>query len=378
MKLYPTLLLGACLLLPPAAAQAKIEKSAWGETADHRKVDLYTLRNAHGLSAGISTFGGTIVTLEVPDRYGKFADIVRGFDTLDGYTAPANAAYYYGAIIGRFANVIKDAQFTLDGKTYHLAANSGANNLHGGPIGFNKRVWSAAALDGSSPSLVLRYVSPDGESNFPGTLDVTVTYTLTADDSLRMDYRASTDKPTVVNLTNHSYFNLKGHAGGDVLSHRLQIMADTVTLRDPTGAPDGKTEAVKGTGFDFRTPTDIGAHIGDSDPQIAAGPGFNQNYILQGKAGTLRLAARVVEPQTGRVLEMLTTQPGVQLFTANFPVTISGKGGARYAAHGAFCLETQHYPNSPNIAGFPSTTLRPGEQFHEVTVFRFWTMRHGS
>jgi aldose 1-epimerase len=371
MKRYSAVSACVCLLLSTATAQAKIGKSAWGETADHQKVYLYTLRNAHGLSTSISTFGGTIVTLETPDRHGKLADIVRGFDSLDGYTAPANDAYYYGAIIGRFANVIKNAQFALEGKTYRLRANSGANNLHGGPIGFNKRVWTAAPHDGASPSLSLHYVSPDGESNFPGTLDVIVTYSLTADDMLRIDYRATTDKPTVVNLTNHSYFNLKGHADGDVSGHRLQIMSETVALRDASGAPDGKTEPVKGTGLDFRMPTDIGAHINDSDPQIASGHGFNQNYILNGKAGTLRLGARVVEPTTGRVLEMLTTQPGVQLFTANFPISITGKGGARYGAHGAFCLETQHYPNSPNVPSFPSTTLRPGEQFHEVTVFRF-------
>jgi len=375
MRSYSITLLAACFLFVPVVAQAGIEKSAWGETADHQKIYLYTLHNAHGLSVSISTFGGTIVRLETPDRLGKLADIVRGFDSLQGYTDPANNAFYYGAIIGRFANVIKNAQFAIDGKTYHLAANPNGNNLHGGPIGFNKRVWTAAAHDGSSPSLVLHYLSPDNESNFPGTLDVTVTYTLTADDSLRMDYQATTDKPTVVNLTNHSYFNLKGHDGGDVLNHRLQIMAQTVTLRDPNGAPDGKIESVKGTGLDFRTLTRIGAHINDSDPQIASSHGFNQNYILDGKAGTLRLAARVVEPQTGRVLEMLTTQPGVQLFTANFPVTITGKGGARYAAHGAFCLETQHYPNSPNVPAFPSTTLKPGEHFHEVTVYRFNTIK---
>jgi aldose 1-epimerase len=358
-------------LLLASAAQAKVEQNAWGQTPDGRKVDIYTLTNAHGLEVRISNYGGTIVGLATPDRTGKMADIVRAFDSLQGYTNPANDKYYYGAIIGRFANVIKDGRFTLGGRSYQLPVNSNRNNLHGGPAGFNKRIWTAVAKDGASPSLTLTYTSPDGENGFPGTLKATVIYTLTADDTLRMEYRATTDKPTVVNLTNHAYFNLKGHSEGDVLGHRLQILADSATLRDDTGAPDGRIVKVKGTGLDFTTPTPIGAHIASKEPQIAAGPGFNQNYIINGRPGTLRLAARVEEPVSGRVMEMSTTQPGVQLFTTNFPETITGKGGAKYARHGAFCLETQHYPNSPNVPSFPSTELKPGQQYREVTVFRF-------
>lgn len=219
----------------------------------------------------------------------------------------------------------------------------------------------------------MTYISPDGEENFPGTLHVTVTYTLSAGNALRIDYRAVTDKPTVLNLTNHSYFNLKGHAGGDVLDDRLQIFADRVTHRDPDGVASGKIDPVKGTAFDFTTPTPIGAHINDPDPQLVIPHGYDQNFIINGKPGTLRLAARVEDPGSGRVLEMLTTQPGVQLYTANAPGPLTGKGGAQYLAHGAFCLETQHFNNSPNVPAFPSTELKPGEQFHEITVFRFTT-----
>jgi aldose 1-epimerase len=370
MKSITAALAGLGLLLA-TAAHAKIEKNEWGETPDRRKVDIYTLTNAHGIEVRISNYGGTIVGLATPDRSGKMADIVRAFDSLQGYLDPANDRYYYGGIIGRFANVIKNGRFTLEGKAYQLPVNSNKNNLHGGPIGFNKRVWTAAAKDGVSPSLTLTYTSADGESGFPGTLKATVIYTLTADDALRMDYRATTDKPTVVNLTNHSYFNLKGHSQGDVLDHRLQIFADTATLRDDTGAPDGRIVKVRGTGLDFTTATLIGAHINDSEPQIASGHGFNQNYIINGKPGVLRLAARVEESNSGRVMEMLTTQPGVQLFTTNFPGTITGKGGAKYAMHGAFCLETEHYPNSPNVPSFPSTELKPGQEYRETTLFRF-------
>lgn len=358
-------------LLLAGAAQAKVEKNAWGETPEGRKVDIYTLTNAHGLEVRISNYGGTIIGLATPDRTGKMADIVRAFDSLQGYVDPTNDKYYYGAIIGRFANVIKDGRFTLEGRAVQLPINSNKNNLHGGPVGFNKRIWTAVAKDGASPSLTLTYTSPDGENGFPGTLKATVIYTLTADNALRMEYRATTDRPTVVNLTNHSYFNLKGHSEGDVLGHRLQILADNATLRDDTGAPDGRIIKVRGTGLDFTTPTPIGAHIASKEPQIAAGSGFNQNYIINGKPGVLRLGARVEEPATGRVMEMRTTQPGVQLFTTNFPDTITGKGGAKYARHGAFCLETQHYPNSPNVPSFPSTELKPGREYREVTEFHF-------
>jgi aldose 1-epimerase len=368
-------LLGASLLLampifaPPA--QAKIVKTPFGETPDHRQVDLYTLTNANGMTVKLSTYGAVIQSLLVPDRNGKMADIVRGFDSLAGYLIPGNS--HIGAVIGRYANRIKGAQFTLEGVTYHLAVNSaGGNSIHGGKIGFDKKVWQAVPHDGASPSLTLSYTSPDGEEGFPGTLKVTVTYTLEADNALRLDYRATTDKPTVLNLTNHAYFNLKGHDQGDVLNHRLTVMSDTITLSDENRLATGQTEKVAGTAFDFRKPMTLGRHINDSDMQIASGHGYDQNFIVRGKPGTLRLAARVEEPQSGRIMEVLTTQPGIQLYTANAakPLT-GGKGGATYLQHGAFCLETQHFADSPNHPNFPSTELKPGEQFHQVTVFRF-------
>ena len=368
-------LLGAFLLpaLPvfSSPAAAAITRTPWGETPDHQKVDLYTLTNAHGMTVKLSTYGAVIQSLQVPDRYGKLADIVRGFDSLSGYLIAGNS--HIGAVIGRYADEIKGAQFTLEGVTYHLAANTGGGNtIHGGAIGFDKRVWSAVAHDGASPSLTLSYASPDGEEHFPGALKVTVTYTLQADNALRLDYRATTDKPTVLNLTNHTYFNLKGHDQGDVLDHRLTVMSDTVNLADGDHLVTGATEPVKGTPFDFTRPMTIGQHIGDADPQLMSGPGYDQNFILRGKSGVLRLVAKVEEPRSGRIMEVLTTQPSMQLYTANGakPVT-GGKGGATYLQHGAFCLETQHYADSPNHSDFPTTELRPGESFHEVTIFRF-------
>jgi aldose 1-epimerase len=368
-------LLGASLLLAmpvfnlPAAAV--ITRSTWGETPEHRNVDLYTLTNANGMTVRLSTYGAVIQSLEIPDRNGKMADIVRGFDTLAGYLVPGNS--HIGAVIGRYADDIKGAQFTLKGFTYHLNANTAAGNtIHGGVAGFDKKVWQAAARDGAAPSLTLRYTSPDGEEHFPGTLEVTVTYTLEADNALRLDYYAVTDKPTVLNLTNHAYFNLEGHDQGDVLDHRLTVMSDIVNLADENRLVTGATEPVKGTAFDFTRPMTIGQHINDTDMQITSGPGYDQNFILRGKPGTLRLAARVEEPQSGRVMEVLTTQPSIQLYTANGarPLT-GGKGGATYIQHGAYCLETQHYADSPNHPDFPTTELKPAESFHEVTVFRF-------
>ena len=370
MKTIAAALVSTCVLLT-LPAQAKIEKTPFGTTPDHRKVDLYTLTNVHGLVARISTYGGALAGLEVPDRNGKMADIVRGFDSVSGYLVPANSNI--GALMGRYANRIKGAQFTLEGKTYHLAANSDGNSIHGGVTGFDKRIWSAVAQDGASPSLSLTYVSPDGEENYPGTLKVRVTYTLTADNSLNIDYRATTDRPTLLNLTNHSYFNLNGHASGDVLQQRLQIFADTMIHRDPDGTATEEIVPVKGTDFDFTKPIPIGTHINDTDPQIAGPHGYDHFFIINGKAGTLRLGARAKDPTSGRVMEMLTTQPGVQLYTANSLIEYPGKGSVRYLPHTAFCLETQHSNNSPNIPAFPSTELKPGENFHEVTVFRFST-----
>jgi aldose 1-epimerase len=368
-------LVGASLLLAMPAfslpAAAGITKSAWGETPDHQKVDLYTLTNANGMTVRLSTYGAVIQSLQIPDRNGKMADIVRGFDRLAGYLVPANS--HIGAVIGRYADDIKGAQFTLKGVTYHLNANTTAGNtIHGGVAGFDKKVWQATAGDGAAPSLTLRYTSPDGEEHFPGTLKVTVTYTLEADNALRLDYYAIPDKTTVPNLTNHAYFNLKGHDQGDVLDHRLTVKSDSVNLADKDHLVTGATRPVKGTAFDFTTAMALGRHINDSDAQITSGPGYDQNFILRGKPGTLRLAARMEEPKSGRVMEVLTTQPSMQLYTANDPRPLTGgKGGATYFQHGAYCLETQHYADSPNHLEFPTTELKPGERFHEVTVFRF-------
>ena len=296
-------------------AHGDITKIAWGETTEHQKVDLYTLTNANGMTVRLSTYGAVIQSLEVPDRDGKMADVVRGFDSLAGYLIPANS--HIGAVIGRYADDIKAAQFTLEGVTYHLNPNTSAGNtIHGGVAGFDKKVWQAVAHDGAAPSLTLHYASPDGEEHFPGTLDITVTYTLLADNALRLDYRATTDKPTVLNLTNHAYFNLKGHDQGDILDHRLTMMSDIVNLADENRLVTGATEPVKGTAFDFTSPMAIGRHINDSDMQIASGPGYDQNFILRGKAGKLRLVARVMELQTGRVMELSTTQPSIQFYTA--------------------------------------------------------------
>ena len=364
-------LLGASLVLAVPVvclpAEAKIEKAAWGETPDHQKVDIYTLTNAHGMSARITNYGAFLVSLNVPDRKGKMADVVLGYDNLEAYTHGTT----YGAVIGRFANRIGGAQFTLDGKTYHLKANAGPNNIHGGPIGFSYHVYSATPLDGPDPSLILHMISPDGDQGFPGKMDFTVIYTLKADNTLRIDYRATTDKPTVLNPTNHSYFNLKGAGNGDVLDHRLQVFADEMTPTDANHMATGELKKVAGTGFDFRQPKAIGKDINGPDAAIVATPGYDINYIVRGTPGKLRKAARVTEPQSGRVMEVWTTQPGVQLYLPNNEKPLPGRAGQQYVKHGAFCLETQHFANAPNIPSFPSTELKPGETFHEATEFRF-------
>jgi aldose 1-epimerase len=352
-------------------AEAKIEKAPWGESPDHQKVDIYTLTNAHGMSARITNYGAYLVSLTVPDRTGKMADVVLGYDNLDGYKSGTT----YGAVIGRFANRIGGAQFTLEGKTYHLKANAGPNNIHGGPVGFSYHVYDARPLDGPSPALVLHMVSPDGDQGFPGNLSFTVTYTLTADNALRVEYRATTDKPTVLNPTNHSYFNLKGAGNGDVLNHRLQIFSDAVTPTDANHMATGEVMKVSGTGFDFTQPKPIGKDINGPDPAIVATPGYDINFIVRGPAGKLRPTAHVLEPESGRVMDVWTTQPGIQLYLPNNEKPMMGKGGAQYIKRGAFCLETQHFANAPNIPSFPTTELKPGQRFYQATEFRFSTAK---
>ena len=367
-------LMGALTLacLTQAFAQketSKVKKQAYGKMPNGAAVELYTLTNAKGMQAGIITYGGTVVSLTAPDRNGKYADIVLGMDDLAGYM---KATAFFGALIGRYGNRIGHAQFTLEGKVYKLPANDGPNTLHGGPAGFDKHVWSAvpgSSADGET--LELTYVSKDGEEGFPGTLTSKVVYTLTAKNELKIDYSATTDKPTVVNLTNHSYFNLAGQGEGDILAHEVMIDAARFTPVDATLIPTGELRPVAGTPFDFTKPTAVGARIEAADEQIKFGMGYDHNWVLNKGAGGLTKAAEVHETKTGRVMEVWTTEPALQFYTANFlDGTLRGKGKT-YVRRGALCMETQHYPDSPNQPSFPSTELKPGATYHTTTVYRF-------
>jgi aldose 1-epimerase len=352
-----------------AGATPGVVKSVFGKTPDGTEVALYTFRNSHGMEVSITPWGATVTAIRVPDRQGKAADVVLGFDSLAGYlgTDP-----YFGASIGRYGNRIAKGSFKLDGNTYTLARNDGENHLHGGKQGFDKRLWTARELPKPAAGLELRYVSADGEEGYPGALSVTVTYTLTETNELRIDYRATTDKPTVLNLTNHSYFNLAG--GGDVLGHQVQINASRFTPVDSGLIPTGELRGVKGTPFDFTAPHAIGERINASDEQLRFGKGYDHNWVLDGASGAIRLAARVSEPTSGRVMEVLTTEPALQLYTGNFlDGSVHGKGGRAYAYRGAMCLESQHYPDSPNHPAFPTTTLRPGQTYSSTTIYRFST-----
>lgn len=363
----------ACALLaqaPPKKGKSEVKKQSFGKMPDGTPVDLYTLSNGIGMEARITTYGGAVVSLTAPDRAGKFADVVLGMDALDGYRGQK---VFFGALIGRYGNRIGHARFVLEGKTYQLPANDGANTLHGGPEGFDKKVWQAAeAKSADGPALALTYVSKDGEEGFPGTLTAKVVYTLTNKNELQIDYTATTDQPTVLNLTNHSYFNLAGAGEGDILQHQVTINADRFTPVDAGLIPTGELREVKGTPFDFTKATAIGARIGQADEQLKLGGGYDHNWILNRNQNGLTKAAEVYEPKTGRVMEVLTSQPGLQFYTGNFlDGTVHGKGGKVYPRRGAFCMETQHYPDSPNKPSFPSTELKPGMTYHATTVFRF-------
>jgi aldose 1-epimerase len=355
---------------PKPVAAAHITRTPFGEV-NGQKVDIFTLTNAHGMTARITNYGAFLVDLVVPDRSGKKANVVLGYDNAEAYGHGTT----YGAVIGRYANRIGNAQFTLDGKTYHLKANAGPNNIHGGPVGFSSHIYNATMMDGPAPSLILNMVSPDGDQGFPGNLNVTLIYTLKTDNTLRIDYRATTDKPTVLNLTNHSYFNLRGAGNGDVLKTRLQIFADAITPADANHMATGEVMKVSGTGFDFTKPKPIGKDINGPDPAIVATPGYDVNFIVKGPMGHLRPAAKATEPTSGRVMEVWTTQPGVQLYLPNNEKPLPGRAGELYVKRGAFCLETQHFANSPNIPAFPSTELKPGKIFYETTEFRFSTVK---
>jgi aldose 1-epimerase len=348
---------------------AKVEKAPYAKMADGSPVDMFTLTNAKGMQARIITYGGTVVSLTAPDKTGKYADIVLAPDSLQGYQSQTA---YLGALIGRYGNRIGNAGFTLEGKKYKLPANDGKNTLHGGPQGFDKRLWKAAETQSAEgPALELTYVSQDGEMGFPGTLNTRVVYTLTDNNELKIDYTATTDKPTVVNLTNHSYFNLAGEANGDILNHQVTINASRFTPVDSGLIPTGELKAVKGTPFDFTTPHAIGERIEQNDQQLKYGKGYDHNWVLDRSGDGLSKAAEVYEAGSGRVMEVLTTEPGLQFYTGNFlDGTIKGKTRA-YPHRAAFCMETQHYPDSPNKPKFPSTELKPGETYHTTTVYRF-------
>ena len=346
----------------------------FGKTPDGHQVSLYTLSNKAGMQVSITNYGGTITSIKVPDRDKHFDDVVLGFDNLEGYTSPSNKSYF-GATIGRYANRIANGTFTLDGKTYHIPTNEGTNALHGGTVGFNKRVWTAKEVSTSNgPALELHYLSPDGEMGFPGDLSVTVRFSLNDHNELRLEYMATTDKPTVLNLTNHSYFNLSGQGNGTILHDKVMLAADQFTPVDKDLIPTGQIKSVAGTPFDFRKSTVIGSRINEDNEQLKLAKGYDQNWVLNNKGESIALAAKVEDPHSGRVLEVLTNQPGIQFYTGNqLDGSNHGKGGKVYQRNAALCLETQHFPDSPNHSNFPSTVLRPGQKFDRTTIFRFST-----
>ena len=340
-------------------------------TRDGRPVNLYTLTNANGVEVDAMNYGGIILSIRVPDRKGQFADVVLGHETLDGYIPNPP---YIGAIVGRYANRIANGTFSLDGKTYTLPKNDGPNTLHGGTDKtLNKVVWDGEPLKGKA-GVTFTYLSKDGDDGWPGNLKVRVTYTLTNDNELVIDYEATADKATPINLSQHSYFNLAGEGTSDILNHELMLNADHFTPVDKNLIPTGELRPVKGTPLDFATSTKVGARIDDTYDQMVLAHGYDHNWVINRKGDGLTLAARMYEPTSGRVLEVSTTQPGIQFYTGNFlDGTVTGKQGHVYKRRYGFCLETQHFPDSPNHPDFPSTILKPGETFHQKTVFKFST-----
>ena len=346
-----------------------ITKADFGSAPDGTPVEIYTLRNTHGMEAKIMTYGGIVTSLKTPDRNGNYADVVLGYDNLDGYL---KSSPYFGALIGRYGNRIAFGKFTLDGNTYTMATNNGANTLHGGLKGFDKVVWTAKPMPTDhGPALILTYISKGGEEGFPGNLAVTAIYTVTEDNELRLQFTATTDQKTVCNLTHHSYFNLRG--SGDVLGHVVYINADKFTPVDAGLIPTGELRPVKGTPFDFTTPTAIGARINQTnDDQIVFANGYDDNWVLNKQTNELSLAASVYEPTTGRTMEVWTTQPGLQFYSGNFlDGTLTGKGGWTYQFRDGFCMEPQHFPDSPNHPEFPTTELDPGRKYQANIIYRF-------
>jgi len=351
-----------------AMAKPEIKKQPFGKTADQEAVDLYTLTNANGVEVAIMTYGGTVVSLKVPDRTGKMTDVVLGYESLEGYL---KSSPYFGCIVGRYGNRIAKGAFSLNGHQYTLPKNDGENTLHGGIKAFDKVVWKASEVKSKTGvGLSLSYTSKDGEEGFPGNLSVRVVYTLTNKNELKIDYSATTDKITVINLTHHSYFNLAGE--GSILNHEMMINADRFTPVDSGLIPTGELRSVKGGPLDFTKPARIGARIDEQNEQLVLGRGYDHNWVLNNNTGRLALAARAYEPASGRVMEVYTTEPGLQFYTGNFlDGSITGKGGQVYKKRYGFCLETQHFPDSPNKPNFPSTVLKPGQKYQSTTVYKF-------
>ena len=355
------------------AFAGEVEKSFWGTTKEGTPIEIYTLTNDNGVMVQLTNYGATVVSLYVPDKEGSLDDVVLGFDSVSDYEKPDPYNPYFGATVGRYANRIAGGQFTLEGKTYTLVQNNGPNHLHGGLKGFKDQIFEAIPMKTpEGPAVRFKYLSHDGEEGYPGNLQVSVTFTLTNDNELKIKYLATTDKPTIVNLTNHSYFNLAGEGSGDILNHELMIVADNYTPVDDTLIPTGEIAPVAGTPLDFTTPHKIGERIGELIREEGDDPfrGYDHNFVLNNQTGELALAARAKESSTGRVMEVYTTEPGVQLYTGNW-VNTRGKEGKLYEQFSGFCLETQHYPDSPNHPDFPSTVLRPGEVYSTVTIYKF-------
>ena len=354
------------------AASGTITQKPFGTAPNGQAVTLYTLTNPSGVQISIMNYGGIVQSLLLPDKSGKLGDVVLGYNSLDKYVANSP---YFGAIVGRYANRIAKGQFTLDGKSYQLAVNNGPNSLHGGKVGFDKVVWTATPMPNAphgAVALHLHYLSKDGEENYPGNLNVDVTYTLSNDNTLALDYKATTDADTVVNLSSHIYWNLDGQGSGTILNQFARINADKFTPTDPTQIPTGALQPVAGTPFDFRTSTAIGNRINQSDPQLAAGMGYDHNWVLNKSRRGLTEAASFYSPQSGRTVDVYTDQPGLQFYSGNFlDGTITGKDGAVYQKHDAFVFEAQHFPDSPNHPSFPTTELKPGETYTQHTVYKF-------
>ncbi len=354
---------------PSARSGPTVTSEPWGSTTEG-PVRRWTLTNGHGLRVKILTYGGILQSVEVPDRRGRLTNITLGFDNLADYVAKSP---YFGSITGRYANRIALGRFTLDGKRYQLPINNPPNSLHGGTVGFDKRIWATTPFArGGQVGLVMKFTSPDGDQGYPGTLRTTVTYTLTKDNAIRMDYRATTDAPTVVNLTNHAYWNLAGEGSGTMENHRLAIRASRFTPVDPTLIPTGAIDSVRGTPMDFRRSTAIGDRIRDDFGQLVIGRGYDHNWVLDRRGAGLQIAARVSEPRSGRELTVLTTEPGLQFYSGNFlDGTLVGTSGRMYRQGDGLALETQHFPDSPNHANFPSTVLRPNQVYRTSTVYQF-------